>query len=243
MYIGSVCVCVCVYTLCSVWGVVAGAPNQALSWQRAALTLHCWLVENIKNMVAGGELVADIKPTFMCHCRQCLRVDSFPQSSQGAWDWAVLGDADSRGSYQGDHCWPIKPTWIKKLLEWRQSEWSEMIESYAEAIKGLCKKIGEIRRINLEAVWGVGLAAMQVHLLYTPHYLHPRPCHPLSQSWSPWSLVGYSATKAWCWIDPGSPREEYMIGLLCRLGKKIKDDKKLNQTVKDLQILRCLFWV
>ena len=174
MYIGSVCVC----TLCSVWGVVAGAPNQALSWQRAALTLPCWLVENIKNMVAGGELVADIKPTFMCHCRQCLRVASFPQSSQGAWDWAVLGDADSRGSYQGDHCWPIKPTWIKKLLEWRQSEWSEMIESYAEAIKGLCKKIGEIRRINLEAVWGVGLAAMQVHLLYTPHYLHRRPMSP-----------------------------------------------------------------
>ena len=80
VYIGSVCV----YTLCSVWGVVAGAPNQALSWQRAALTLPGWLVENIKNMVAGGELVADIKPTFMCHCRQCLRVDSFPQSSQGA---------------------------------------------------------------------------------------------------------------------------------------------------------------
>ena len=119
----------------------------------------------------------------------------------------------------------------KKLLEWRQSEWSEMIESYAEAIKGLCKKIGEIRRINLEAVWGVGLAAMQVHLLYTPHYLHPRPCHPLSQSWSPWSLVGYSATKAWCWIDPGSPREEYMMGLLCRLGKKIKDDKKLDRAL------------
>ena len=53
-----------------------------------------------------------------------------------------------------------------------------MIESYAEAIKGLCKKIGEIRRINLEAVWGVGLAAMQVHLLYTPHYLHRRPMSP-----------------------------------------------------------------
>ena len=51
------------YTLCSVWGVVAGAPNQALSWQRPALTLPSWLVENIKNMVAGGELVADIKPT------------------------------------------------------------------------------------------------------------------------------------------------------------------------------------
>ena len=53
-----------------------------------------------------------------------------------------------------------------------------MIESYAEAIKGLCKKIGEIRRINLEAVWGVGLAAMQVHLLYTPHYLDPGPMSP-----------------------------------------------------------------
>ena len=62
VYIGSVCV----YTLCSVWGVVAGAPNQALSWQRAALTLPCWLVENIKNMVAGGDNWWQISNPLLC---------------------------------------------------------------------------------------------------------------------------------------------------------------------------------
>ena len=169
----------CVYTLCSVWGVVAGAPNQALSWQRAALTLPCWLVGNIKNMVAGGELVADIKPTNFYVSLQTMFMGGqlstiFPRgvrlsSVRGCWLARILS---------GRPLLTHQTNLDKKLFEWRQSEWSEMIESYAEAIKGLCKKIGEIRRINLEAVWGVGLAAMQVHLLYTPHYLHPRTMSP-----------------------------------------------------------------